>query len=248
MRCVMCQPHNNWIDYRSQAAFHNGVADMMSCEEVVIARPRSSLLAYGFNIGFAEALNRGVDWFVMLHADVEPLGQGWVSQLLADADERGLDIIHAPVPIKDGSGNTSTAVVRELDPWTRRKRLTLAELAQLPDVFTVEDVQASVDPEALLLLPNTGCHAVRMGEWCSEFFYTIEDKIVYDGEKYTARSIPEDWRVGFDAHRLGLRVGGTNRVKVNHHGMAAYSTAKVWGQDRDVQFDEWAAKNLTTVG
>lgn len=244
---VMCQPHNNWIDYRSQLAFYNASGDLAEDCQVVLARPRSSLLAYGFNIGLAEAINRNADWFVMLHADVEPASENWARQLIADADEQELDIIHAPVCLKDKSGITSTAVVHDLDPWTRRRRLTLAEVAKLPEVFTVEDVRERLDPESLLMLPNTGCHAVRMGDWCQDWFYTITDKMVMEEGKVKARTIPEDWKMGFDAYELGLKVGGTNRIKTNHYGMACFSTRNVWGSESDTQFSEWKRNQLTSV-
>lgn len=237
----MCQPHNDNIHWRCANAFDDAAADLGLTE---VFRPQSSLLAYGFNMGLARALNQGAEFYVMLHADVEP-SACWARQLIEDMNAHDLDVIHAPVRLKDRSGMTSTGIAYEADAWTKRRRLTVKELDCLPEVFTIEDVQREIDPLAKILLPNTGCHAIRIGEWCHDWCYTITDAIRWTGDKWEARTIPEDWQIGFDAMRLGLRVGGTKRVKTRHHGTAAYSSESLVGHTSDPLYARNAEQLLT---
>ncbi len=80
---------------------------------VEIKASSASLLTLNCNSLWVTALNgrekRGVEWFAMLHSDVEP-EPAWLDTLIAEADRVGADLLSAVIPLKDASGVTSTAI------------------------------------------------------------------------------------------------------------------------------------------
>lgn len=234
---LLCQPHYGMAEPASLAAAERAWQGLPEDCRVELFRKRSALLCKGFNVGVAEAKNRGFDYFALLHADLEPQ-PGWLATLIEDLEANGLDAIHAPAAIKDDVGLTSTAMVDTADMNAFRRRLTTTELSRLPDVFTLEDIQREVWAEAQILLPNSGCLVLKCGDWFRDFKgFHMHDEVLMDAEgKYCAHVTPEDWMFGFDAHDLGLRVGGSRRVVTRHYGVRVYSTEHTWGDEVDPLF------------
>lgn len=229
------QPHYGTIVPASLDALR-GCAEGLDDWEVVTTRFASSLLCFGFNKGVAVAKNRGSDFYALLHADVEPQ-PGWLAALLDDMDRHDLDVTHAPCAIKSVDGLTSTAIVESDSLDAPRRRLTIREIRRLPDVFTVDDVRETLAPDAKILLPNTGCIVMRCGEWFEEWQgFHMRDRVVRQGGEWDAKVVPEDWMFGFDAYRMGLRVGCSRHVLTNHHGPMKFATSGDWGKETDENY------------
>jgi hypothetical protein len=203
--------------------------------ELMICRVSSSLLVNSFNQAVAAAQDRGVEYFAMLHADIAP-ASGWLAKLWAAMHDTGLDVVHAPVAIKDYRGLTSTAFATTDDVWDDKRRITTTELQSLPDVFTVADVAECIDESATILLPNTGVLLVRCGEWFAEWegFHML-DRVATVRGKRRAQVVPEDWLFGYEAAAMGLKVGGC-KVPTIHFGGTQFTTAKPWGEPTDTQY------------
>lgn len=224
---------------------------------LLVTESMSSLLANGFNLLWAGALNamaeQGATHFAMLHADVEPEPY-WLDVLMDELERTGVDILSAVVPIKDERGITSTGIGRNGDRFDPLFRLTMRDVHQLPETFTAADCDHPENP----LLINTGCWVCKLGEWSHWHAFTIDDKIELDPRtgKYVAKVEPEDWRFSRWAHARGLKVAATRKVRLNHRGMMAFTNAAVWGswmydQDhlgRNDHGDELAAADRQLAG
>lgn len=243
---LLCQPTYGMVAPESMEAAASAGDGLPIGVDVVRTRFTSSLLCYGFNQGVAKARQRGSDFYALLHADVAP-SSNWLATMLEDLLANDLDVIHAPCAIKDYRGLTSTAVVREPDLNEVRRRLSIAEIQQLPEVFTAEDVQATIDSEAEILLPNTGCLLVKCGEWFKDWNgFTVMDAIQQTPEGgYNARCVPEDWLFGFDCYEIGLKVGGTRRVRTTHYGRLGFPSWVPFGQATDESYAMTNQENIT---
>jgi hypothetical protein len=194
---------------------------------------QGSLLALNFNLLWCWALNLArtarVDYFAMLHADVEPEVH-WLDRLVAELDARGLDVLSAVVPIKDQRGITSTALAHpQGSPWRTHARLTLHEVYRLPETFTSADVGHP-------LLVNSGCWACRFDPaWAEKVHFEVNDRIVFSTEKqaFVPEVEPEDWFFSRLLHELGLKVGATRKVRLGHLGHLSYANVKPWGEEFD---------------
>lgn len=190
-----------------------------------------SLLAANFNTLWCSALNRvrlgeRVDYFAMQHADVEPQ-DWWIDTLIDEMEARDLDILGVVVPIKDHKGLTSTALARpDGNNWRVHCRLTMAEVYRLPETFTSEDV-------GYPLLLNTGLWVCRFNpEWARKVHFTINDRIVVDREgRFIPETEPEDWYFSRLLHELGLKIGCTRKIALNHRGGASFTNRHVWGSE-----------------
>jgi predicted O-methyltransferase YrrM len=184
--------------------------------EVVRAHCDSSLLDHGFNQLWCAALNmkaRGVTHFAMIHADVCP-EEGWLDVLLGEMAARHADVVSAVIPIKDGSGLTSTAAEGP-DPWNPRK-LSLREAYDLPETFGSEDVGSP-------LLLNTGlwvCDLRRPWVYDPEpLCFQTSCRIVRSADgTYRAQARPEDWEFSRAARARGARLFATRKVSLAHAG------------------------------
>lgn len=189
-----------------------------------------SLLARGFNQLWCWALNAGnVDYFAMQHSDVEP-PDGWLNALIGELEDHDLDVLSVVIPIKSPAGLTSTALHKEGDNWQPLCRLTMKEIHQLPRTFTSEDVGHP-------LLVNTGLWVCRFGEWAKHVHFEINDRIIYSksNERYEPQVESEDWYFSRLCHELGLKVGATRRMQVNHRGSTLYPNWNAWGSQ---EFDD----------
>jgi hypothetical protein len=194
-----------------------------------------SLLALVFNRLWVRALNdrgRGYSHFAMHHADIQA-PPGWVDVLLEEMDKHGADVISAVVAIKDYRGLTSTGY---RDPNLGRiTRLTIKEVNQLPETFSLEDVARKWPDKKLTpdhwLMVNTGLWLCRFTEsWVEQACFSIEDAIGRDERGWFARCLPEDWNFSGFCARLGLKVLATRKPRVLHHGDSGFPNDGRWGE------------------
>lgn len=193
-----------------------------------------SALAQNFNILWCHALNmvhqgQLVDYFAMLHNDCEPQ-PGWVDELISELEASDLDVLGAAVAIKDHHGLTSLAIARDDgDSWGIKCRLTLKEIYDLPQTFTSRDVGGK-------LLINTGCWVCRFDPArMPGLHFRMNDRIYFDSARdaYVAQMEPEDWNFSRQCHALGLRVGATRKVQVEHVGQKRFTNKEPWGDPFD---------------
>lgn len=196
---------------------------------VIVPNFESSLLAQGFNVLWCGALNecaagRKVDYFAMIHSDVEP-EDGWLDVMIDELESHRLDVLSSVVAIKNSMGLTSSGYEADpFDEWRIGGRLTMKEVHRLPTTFTAEHVGRP-------LVMNTGLWVCRFNpDWAKQVCFTIRDRIVQnpDGTS-TAEVMPEDWGVSRQFRALGLKMGITRRVKVGHRGPFIFGNDKPWG-------------------
>lgn len=197
-----------------------------------------SLLAHNFNSLWAGAINLDaaaerdpencgprVDYFAMLHSDVEP-EEGWLDKLVEEMEERDLDMLGVVVPIKDLQGLTSIALQNPNgDQWRPLCRLTMTEVMSLPETFTADDTGYE-------LLLNTGCWVCRFdSEVAKRVWFTINDTIRFDEERgiCVAEVEPEDWYFSRRMREHGLRIGATRKIRIAHAGSMRFGNQDAWG-------------------
>lgn len=181
----------------------------------------SSFLVDSFNTCWCEMLNAtNVQYFVMLHADVHTTGP-WVDTLIQEMETHDLDVISAVLPLKDGKGITSTAILQKDDIV---HRLTLQEVQQLPPTFTIIDVEATL-PYTGTFLVNTGMWVAKVGDWMKEFNgFRAQSQIIYDEPKgqFLTVGSAEDWDFSVWCAEKNLRVGATSVIKAGHVGKTSW--------------------------
>lgn len=197
---------------------------------------RSTMLCESFNLGVSSAKNGGANYFAMIHSDmVAP--PGWLPTLIKAMDEADADMIHAAALIKDDRYLCNMAIAFSLDPWSRKRRLALKEVHQLPDVFTLADIQRHIDEKAVALLPNPGVMVMRMGQWFYDWegFSTLSRVRLRDDGKYWSESISEDYVFGYWAAQQGLKiaVAGPRVCATAHIGEYEFSTQYPRGMECD---------------
>lgn len=190
---------------------------------------RGSLLANTFNRLWCDAVNGGYQFFAMLHGDVIPEVH-WLDKLYEILQARDDDVVSTVIPIKTGQGVTSTAIDNPHNPWKPLFRVTMRELATLPETFT--NVDLGYPDNALLV--NTGCWIARLKTpWARKVLFTIRDAI---GERADGTLVPlvasEDWELSRQLHRLGVKYSATKAVKVKHRGEQEYPNWGTWGTVR----------------
>lgn len=189
-----------------------------------------SLLAANFNRLWCHALNlvhqgQRVDYFAMLHDDIGPEIY-WLDKLIDELESRDLDVLSAVVPIKDRRGMTSTALAGDT-PWIQFSKLSMHDVFQLPETFTAEDVGRP-------LLLNTGCWVMRWNQdICRQLKFEIRDRIVFNTALgcYQSHTEPEDWHFSRQCNELGLRIGATRKIKLEHNGAMKFTNDHAWGTD-----------------
>lgn len=205
----------------------------------------SSLATGNFNNLWTWTLNAArkgrVDYFAMIHSDIEP-GEFWLDELIDELEARQLDVLGVVAPIKDQRGMTSIAVAHESgDPFRVRNRLTMTEVYRLPETFTSEDVGGP-------LLLNTGLWVCKFNmDWAPNVFFTVNDRIMLDRDgEYVAQVEPEDWFVSRIFHELGLKIGCTRKIALNHQGRTAFPNDRPWGTN---EYDrEWSTGSFLDRG
>ncbi len=205
-----------------------------------VAKTQMSLLACGFNRLYATALNQRpkCTHFLLLHADVVP-ENGFVKALHAEMERTGAGILSTVLPLKDNRGLTSTGLMAEYGRPFRRRRVTMTELAHLPQTFGGRDVARlfghgeMADP---VLLVNTGLMLIDLRiPQAEQYYFEITDRIVRNADgSFQAEVDPEDWHLSRMAHEAGVRVLATKTVKARHAGRAFFPNFSVWGEwERD---------------
>lgn len=213
----------------AQAFYHPSSPDYpgVSVRAISLA---TSLLTGCFNAHWAVARNEweagNADGFAMIHTDVGAEVH-WLDVLHAELERTGADVIGVTMPIKDGRGLHSTAV-EQGDHWSVR-RLTSREVMALPETFTDEDVPG--------LLLNTGLWLCKLGPWCTEALFHIEDRIVRGpGGRWVAGTVPEDWNFSRQCRALGLKLACTRKVAAEHYGEQKWTNRGEFGRwAQDIQ-------------
>jgi hypothetical protein len=214
---------------------------VMSSERIVHVDTRqSSALTFNFNEQFVTALNNkdkyGIEYFVMLHADIVPLNATWLDDLIHILEEHHLDVLSAVSPIKNANGLTSTAW--DTNPW-RPRRISMQEIFLLPETFTeVEPARMLGLPRGKKLLTNTGLMVLKLSSdspsryepWWANFpGFTIRNRIVRAEGKWHAQFEPEDWNFSRWCNCKRLKIGATRAVKLHHCGNVAFNNTQPWG-------------------
>jgi hypothetical protein len=157
-----------------------------------------------------------VTHFAMMHSDILPEPRHWMADLFDEMRRLDADIISAVVPLKDETGLTSTGVMK----WETReiRKLSMHECMALPETFCARDAGG----DALLI--NTGLWLADITTpWARKVCFRLYDTILEDPDGMTdARAVGEDWLLGMDAYRLGLKVYATRKVKLTHWGFFKY--------------------------
>lgn len=211
----------------------------------VVANQAMSLLAHGCNRLWCAALNGRKDFthFLMLHSDVIPQEEGWLANLARTMETAQADILSAAIPIKDERGLLSTALLHHSDGGglgsgtQARRRITMHELAQLPETFDARDVAKVFEWKDAqpCLLANTGLMLVDLrGGWVEQCYFTIQD-VLWRGEDgiFYCDVDPEDWFFTRRAQQHGARVCVTKSIRLKHAGRAQFPNYGAWGKEHD---------------
>ncbi len=220
-------------------------------KSVKIMSLSSSALTCNFNMLWCEALNnKTISHFVMLHADIIPGEDNWLSHLGRIADATGADVLSVVSPIKRETGQTSTALARG-DEYGHHRRLTMREVMTLPESFTRKEVARLFgwDWKESTLLVNTGlmCVSMKKRDVMPKMTFGVGNWIRQDAQgKYYTVFCPEDWAWSMQAQALGLSVWATRAVPLAHmNGHMAYKNNTAWGtleHDDTDQGDQNATK------
>jgi len=203
-------------------------------ESIVFDGRSGSLLAANFNASWCNALNlvhagHEVKYFAMMHDDIEPR-DFWLDDLIDELEAKDLDVLGVASPIKDRKGLTSLAIDGG-NTWRPKCRMTLREVASLPETFTSEDIGGP-------LLINTGCWVCRFDSaWVKKVHFEINDRIVFNKvtNRYEAEVEPEDWYFSRLCHELGLRIGATRKIPLSHRGEMDFPNT-AWGNAYDSEY------------
>lgn len=194
---------------------------LFQCTETIghkINYNQFSLLAYGFNKHWANALNdrkNGYTHFAMVHADCAPEAL-WLTKMMDIMERYSADVLSVCMPIKNNLGLSSTAI--DTDPW-HPSRFTFKQLDRMVGTFT--------HPKLLI---NTGIMLVDMRKsWVEMINFRIEDGMQWNEGTADAIATPEDWNFSRDARELGAKIFATTEVTAKHLGAADYPNWGSWG-------------------
>lgn len=182
-----------------------------------------------FNTLWCEAWSYQVDRFAMHHDDIRCV-PGWLDLLEDERERVNADILSVVIPINDERGLTSTCVL-EKDPtvWNAR-RLTMTEIFNLPETFTLER-----------LAVNTGLWICRFDQpWVGHFpGFEIKTRINTSNDLKSPAVSGEDWEFSRWAHRYKIRVFATRKIEVHHRGTKEYGNHTPWGTWKtDIEADD----------
>ncbi len=199
-------------------------------------RTRSfSILTSNFNKSIVACLNsKHYDYIAIHHSDLQAT-PGWLGIMIRDMERVGAEVMHAAAAIKNADGFTSTAIAYSDDPWQEMRRITMAELHELPPVFNIEHVQETIDSGARRLCPNTGILVMKITDKFMDFpGFSNRERIVRVAEScWKEQVVPEDWNFGHWCADQGIDVWGTRKVVTHHWGRQRYSSDQIWGHKID---------------
>ena len=242
---LLAMPHGR--DPNIQATQRLWQSECQHAAVVPLAKS-GSILAFNFNMLWAEALSLAeqgaITHFAMLHDDVVPQQENWLDMLYGELERLGGDMVSAVVAIKDLHGVTSTAIDDPGNPWVVAKRLTVREVAELPETFSAADCGW---PERALLV-NTGCwmadlrrpvfqHDPMADGMEYPFFFTCKDRILHGADgTWNIQSESEDWFFSRRLHEAGGRAFATRKVTTAHKGGFGFTSDGdwgLWGEDQE---------------
>lgn len=209
--------------------FH-GVQDSILCFH------GSSLLAHNFNTLLCNAIASGAEYFCLMHADVEPMEANWLKKLIWILEREKYSVLSVASPIKDASGDTSTALMRdghdvERIPvaWTFERDEGVTEM--FPDTFANGFMKGET------LMVNTGLMLIKLSGINPVLnYFTITDAIQLVDGKYIPRNLPEDWNFSLMLARDGIRYGVTREILINHIGQKAYPNRVATESDGVIEY------------
>lgn len=226
-KVVLCSPVYGQVSLHWAATRHYATkGDVEIAEHPACS---SSLLPSSFNMVLACALDLRdagrATHMAMCHSDLQAPA-GWLDKLWAEMQYHGADFLSVVVPIKNASGDTSTAIGRADDPWTIDRYVRLEDVNTLPPTFGPRDVCGPGE----VLLVNTGLWLsdLRRPFWDSfverEGGFNLHSRIVRreDGSR-RVQTRPEDWELSRHMHREGARYLATWKVEVRHEGLHLWS-------------------------
>lgn len=234
IRAFLAIPNNHdilpesWEAARDCVKGHNGV-------RACVVRKEFSILTANFNRCVVNCLNSGsFDYFALLHSDINA-ASGWLAVMIEEMEKVGAEVMHAPVPIKNAEGLTSTAIAYSDDPWALVRRITTHELQQLPETFDIKDIRGALKTDGQRLLCNTGVLVIKVTEAFKNFTgFRSLDRITRVSEtEWLDEFVPEDWNFGHWCAEHGINVWGTRKVITNHYGRQRFSSEMIWGQEID---------------
>ncbi len=239
-RVFLAIPHTGHVELSTaMATFCHSTTDPRF--GIHVTDQSSSLLAYGFNMKFADCISspQPFDYFCLLHSDIYPHmekpDQNWVATLIDELEAGGYDAIHAVTAIKDPRGLTSTAIGRIDDEWAKVRRITIDEEIELPETWDMELLrkhlprfdEGPLKGHRLCLLPNTGVLMLKLGPWVDRFpGFTIRDRLI----KY------------FPATKLVVPNDVSCNASRSEYCYRAQVVPEDWG------FGRWCAQNGLRVG
>lgn len=190
------------------------------------SKASSSILPNAFNCCLLEALqsrDEGTATHVaMIHSDIAP-EFNWIDVLYRELVQSRASVVSAVVPIKDGSGKTSTAIGDRGDPWAIRRYIQAEDRSRLPVTFGAHHVRE--DPNEVLLI-NTGLWLADLrADWWDEFpGFEMRTRIDRDDQgKRASQSRPEDWEWSRWMADRGIDYRATWAVRLTHHGNHGYT-------------------------
>jgi hypothetical protein len=221
------------VSYQAMAAYRSPVS--RETQVIEIELNPSSLLNHNFNQHWAEALNArdtlGATHFAMIHDDVCP-DPGWLTVLFDELIAHDADVVSSVVRLKDWRGLTSTAIYDGTNPW-ERKRLTLTEVAALPETFSAADTGSP-------LLINTGLWVCDLRKpWCDDWCFHSIERIVHRNGRRVAQVVSEDWAFGHFLNQRGASVFATRKVLPGHEGCSHFHSHGAfgsWATDREAEY------------
>lgn len=191
----------------------------------------TSIIPFNCNTILKDALNardvHGITHFAMIHSDVGAC-QNWLDILLATMEAEQAGIVSTVIALKDGRGLTSTALEDQNDEWNPR-RLTMAELFQLPETFGIEQANAVLNTNSPMLLVNSGCMLIDFQQdFIDGIWFEQKDRIVKVNGKRVAETSSEDWNFCRKATERGAKVLATRAVQVEHE-RPEWHNKSIWG-------------------
>ena len=250
---------------------HNGQIHMGAAKSVVEAIKHSkhnisdesiaiSLLARCFNSLWKRAWESGVDYFILLHADVQVAAPratqpfprvkvevpgayfpNWVDLMVHRLREHELAVMSAAIPIKSSAGVLSSGVNLEPGNNYTLRRMTMQELKAIQIGTIDRETMCSamgIDPEtAGAMLINTGCLIMDMKYPWDELKWEgfgIDDMIVWNKSGQPLQlTRPEDWKFSAWMDENKVPYAMTKELIILHAGAQMYTNFDVWGKPTD---------------
>jgi len=166
--------------------------------------------------------------------------------LITEAQRHKADLLSAVVPVKNNSGQTTTAIANPAREYGCLFRLTQAQVRHpyFPDTFGINEAADAIErlpadlcvPEVprQALLVNTGCMVYRLSHWRPGIKFANADDIVFVDGRHKAVTRSEDWTFSKLIADHGGRVMATRLVAIRHWGKRPFDSSQVWGKTRDV--------------